>query len=185
MGLHHPGKQESGMESASKRKKCTIKHKRTTSPTSRNTRKLLNSPFWTEQPGQNQKAFKSGRDDSSKCENCDQDKMVEHLFLDCDKYANKIWENLKSIVQEFKSNPGVVNLTQEHIYNERNPTLISFREWTTFTDHKFTHLEVMRGKFMRILREMLTSENVWSKLRSLEKQTYKTSVFVKTHWSKW
>ena len=54
--------------------------------------------------------------------------MVEHLFLDCDKYANKIWENLKSIVQEFKSNPGVVNLTQEHIYNERNPTLISFRE---------------------------------------------------------
>ncbi len=29
----------------------------------------------------------------------------------------------------------------------------------------------MRGKFMRTLGEMLTSENIWSKLRSLEKQT--------------
>ena len=29
----------------------------------------------------------------------------------------------------------------------------------------------MRGKLKRILGEMLTSENVWSKLRSLEKQT--------------
>ena len=47
---------------------------------------IMNRTTWTKS-----KAFKSGREDSSKCEKCDQDKnVVEHLFLDCEKYAYKI-----------------------------------------------------------------------------------------------
>ena len=56
---------------------------------------ILNRTTWTKS-----KAFKSGRDDSNKCEKCDQVETVEHLFLDCDEYAYKIGENLQSIVQE-------------------------------------------------------------------------------------
>ena len=53
---------------------------------------------------------------------------MEHLFLDCDEYAHKIWENLKSIVQESKSKPGVVNLTREHIIYTKGIPLLSHSE---------------------------------------------------------
>ena len=50
--------------------------------------------------------------------------MIEH-FLDCDEYAYKLWENLQSIVQETKSKPGVVNLTQENIIYMKGIPLLS------------------------------------------------------------
>ena len=84
---------------------------------------ILNRTTWTKS-----KAFKSGRDDNSKCDKCDQDETVEHLFLDCDEYAYKIWENLQTIIQETKSKPGVVTLTQENIIYMKGIPLLTHSE---------------------------------------------------------
>ena len=110
---------------------------------------ILNRTTWTKS-----KAFKSGKEDNNKCEKCDQVETVEHLFLDCDEYAYKIWENLQFIVQETKSNPGVINITQENIiYMKEIPLL--------------THLE--NEQLSEIIQEV--KQQIYSS-RSNERQTY-------------
>ena len=71
---------------------------------------ILNRTTWKKS-----KAFKSGRDDSSKCENYNQDK---HFF----------WENLQTIVQESKSKSGVLNITKEHIIYLKGILLLTHSE---------------------------------------------------------
>ena len=110
---------------------------------------ILNRTTWTKS-----KAFKSGKEDNNKCEKCDQVETVEHLFLDCDEYAYKIWENLQFIVQETKSNPGVINITQENIiYMKEIPLL--------------THLE--NEQLSEIIQEV--KQQIYSS-RGNERQTY-------------
>ena len=84
---------------------------------------ILNRTTWTKS-----KAFKSGRDNNNKCQKCEQEETIEHLFLDCDEYAYKLWENLQNIVQETKSKPGVVSLTQENIIYMKGIPLLSQSE---------------------------------------------------------
>ena len=84
---------------------------------------ILNRTTWTKS-----KVFKSGRDNKNKCQKCEQEETIEHLFLDCDEYAYKIWENLQNIVQETKSKPGVVSLTQENIIYMKGIPLLSHSE---------------------------------------------------------
>ena len=54
--------------------------------------------------------------------------MIEQVFLDCDEYVYKLWENLQNIVQETKSKPGVVSLTQENIIYMKGIPLLSHSE---------------------------------------------------------
>ena len=40
---------------------------------------------------------------------------IEHIFLDCEVNTEIIWEKLRDLLQQCKSYPGVVNLSQKHI----------------------------------------------------------------------
>ena len=84
---------------------------------------ILNRTTWTKS-----KAFKSGRDINNKCQKCEHEEMIEQVFLDCDEYVYKLWENLQNVVQETKSKPGVVSLTQENIIYMKGIPLLSHSE---------------------------------------------------------
>ena len=74
-----------------------------------------------------------------------------NLFL---LYRQKIWENLQFIVQETKSNPGVINLTQENIIYMKGIPLL-------------THLE--NEQLSEIIQEV---KQQTSSSRRNERQTY-------------
>ena len=63
----------------------------------------------------NAKAFKSNLREDNMCDKCGGNETIEHIFLNCEVYAEIIWEKFRDLIQQCKSNPGVVNLSQEHV----------------------------------------------------------------------
>ena len=81
---------------------------------------ILNRTIWT-----NSKAFKSNMSEDEKCRKCGETETVEHIFLNCEEYTEKLWEELKELLQICKTKPGVVTLTQEHIIYLKEITLLT------------------------------------------------------------
>ena len=81
---------------------------------------ILNRTTWT-----NSKAFKSGMSEDDKCRKCGETETVEHIFLNCEEYTEKMWEELKEILQACKTKPGVVTIAQEDIIYLKKITLLT------------------------------------------------------------
>ena len=45
---------------------------------------------------------------------CQELEMVEHVFLNCDTYTEKNWEELRDLLQHCKSKPGIIITSTNH-----------------------------------------------------------------------
>ena len=53
--------------------------------------------------------------EDDRCDKCGKTETIEHIFLDCEGYAGSILEKFRDLLQHYKSKPGVINLSQDHI----------------------------------------------------------------------
>lgn len=92
-----------------------IKNSLLSSKTKENSFQTLNRTLWT-----NNKAYKSGIRASPNCMYCDRAETMEHMLMDCEPYANKIWETwgkiLTKLVRDIKQDTSTtINLTYRNI----------------------------------------------------------------------
>ena len=94
------------------------------SKTKETTFQILNRTVWTQN-----KAFKSGRDDSPHCYRCEHVETMEHLLYECEHYSSRVWEllghALTNALAEHSAHPTPVIIFTflEIIYNKPHPVL--------------------------------------------------------------
>ena len=84
---------------------------------------ILNQTAWS-----NAKAFKSGRREDDNCDKCQGSETIEHIFLDCQGYAEPIWETIKQLVTQCKSKPGITTLSQDQTIYMKDISVLSKEE---------------------------------------------------------
>jgi hypothetical protein len=128
----------------------------------------LNRTIWT-----NNKAFKSGRKDTSDCEKCGRQETMEHLLYNCPHYSMKVWEEysggITQLTEWIKGEPiARIQLTpREIIYNACHPGMA---------------LHYKNNDFCNILRHLIQEikrDIVYRRMNIMESQKYRDTPLVR------